>query len=132
MIGLDYQTLRSEITIEQVLGLLGFRPSRRKDRTLRGACPIHASSDAADNRCFSVHLQRNLFRCFHCGAAGNQLDLWQLVQKQPLYPATLRLCEQLGIQPPCLLPPDSQCQLNPATRSHPRSAGQPANRYHSR
>ena len=104
MPGLDYQKLRSEVPIEQVLRLLGFRASRRSGRTLRGPCPLHTPSSTGDP-CFSVDLERNLFRCFHCGAGGNQLDLWRLAQRRPLYPASLQLCNQLGIQPPWLISP---------------------------
>jgi len=114
MSGLDYQKLRTQITIEQVLRLLGFRPLRRYAKTLRGPCPIHASPD---DRCFSVHLERNLFRCFRCGAAGNQLDLWRLAQRRPLHPATLDLCRQLGIQPPRLIPPHSPSKLKSRNRA---------------
>lgn len=108
MPGLDYQKLRSEIAIEQVLQLLGFRVSRRSGRALRGPCPLHTPSDAEDALCFSANLEQNLFRCFHCGAAGNQLDLWRLAQKRPLYPASLQLCDQLGIRPPWLIAPYPQ------------------------
>ncbi len=107
MPSLDYQKLRSEVPIEQVLRLLGFRASRRRGTAFRGPCPIHTPSDAEDP-CFSVDLERNLFRCFHCGAAGNQLDLWRLAQRRPLYPASLQLCNQLGIQPPWLISPYPQ------------------------
>ena len=123
MPGLDYQKLRSVITIEQVLRLLGFRASRRRGRNARGPCPLHTPSDAGGH-CFSVDLERNLFRCFHCGAAGNQLDLWRLAQRRPLYPASLQLCNQLGIQPPWLISPYPQRKLksrNPVPHSTRRA-----------
>ena len=120
MPGLDYQKLRSEIPLEQVLRLLGFRVLRRSGRALRGPCPLHTPSDAEDDPCFSVDLERSLFRCFHCGAGGNQLDLWRLAQRRPLYPASLQLCNQLGIQPPWLISPPAEIKsrnpVPPSTR----------------
>jgi len=37
----------------------------------------------------------NAYRCFHCGSAGNQLDLWVAATKQPLYQAAIELCQRL-------------------------------------
>ncbi|MEX0641727.1 MAG: hypothetical protein WD468_03450, partial [Pirellulales bacterium] len=38
------------------------------------------------------------FRCFTCGASGNQLDLWSAAQQLPLFEATIDLCHRLGIE----------------------------------
>ena len=40
---IDFQQVRSQITIEQVLDLLGFIPTARVGVRLRGPCPIHGS-----------------------------------------------------------------------------------------
>ncbi|MEO1970539.1 MAG: CHC2 zinc finger domain-containing protein, partial [Pirellulaceae bacterium] len=102
MPGIDYRQIRSVIPIERVLQLLHFQASWRRGASLRGFCPIHDPSGKDDRRCFSVDLQRNAFQCFRCGAKGNQLDLWRLVHKLPLYPATLLLCNKTGLIPPWL------------------------------
>jgi len=104
MPGIDYQQLRAQVTIEQVLRLIPFHPSQQHGVALRGPCPIHDPSPSFDRSCFSVNLQRNMFRCFGCGAKGNQLDLWRLLCKRPLYEATCHLCQQLNIAPPRIMP----------------------------
>jgi len=90
---IDYAKLRSQITMEQVLTQLGWL-SRLKGPTpqLRGPCPIHGTQEDR-RRCFSVHLGRQIFRCFHaeCAAQGNVLDLWAAVRHLPLYEAALDL-----------------------------------------
>jgi DNA primase len=51
------------------------------------------------HRSFSVNVAKRAFRCFSCGARGNQLDLWAAVRRLPLYEATLDLCDRLGETP---------------------------------
>jgi hypothetical protein len=41
-----------------------------------------------------------LFNCFGCGAQDNQLELWRLPTRPPLYQATLELCRRLCMTPP--------------------------------
>jgi DNA primase len=105
MAGLDYRALRAAISMEQTLSLLDFSASYRCGDQLRGCCPIHDPRGAGDRRCFSVHLGRGVFRCFGCGACGNQLDLWRLAHRLPLYEASLDLCRQANLPPPFKAPP---------------------------
>lgn len=101
---IDYDELRRRVSMEQVLDLLGFEPTSRRGEQYRGACPVHATDAAfrAEDGCFSVHLGRGVFRCFRCGAQGNQLELWQLVHDQRLYEAALELSQRAGIEAPWL------------------------------
>lgn len=115
MSGIDYQALRVAVPIEQVLALLNFQPSYRRGRQLRGPCPVHDPGAAGDRRCFSVHLDRHVFRCFLCGAHGNQLDLWRQVHRLPLYEAALHLCRHAALPPPRMAPEANP--LNPKTRN---------------
>ena len=43
MPGVDFNRVRTEITMEQVLSLLGFQPSRRSGAQWYGSCPLHES-----------------------------------------------------------------------------------------
>jgi DNA primase len=99
MPGIDFQTLRAQVRMDAVLNLLGFVPSRRHDGQVRGPCPIHGPHrpgyPLAGGRSFSANLAKNAYRCFHCGSAGNQLDLWAAATRQPLYQAAIELCEKL-------------------------------------
>jgi DNA primase len=114
--GIDYCALRAAIPMEQVLRLLGYRHASRRGQQLRGPCPVHDPSAAGASRCFSAHLGRHFFRCFRCGAQGNQLDLWQLVHELPLYEAALLLCRELRIEPP---PATLVTPQNPKIRNSP-------------
>ncbi len=94
MAGIDFQALRAEVRIAEVLRLLGFTPSRRRGAQVRGPCPVHGQHRPG-SRSFSAHLEKDAYRCFHCGSSGNQLDLWAAATRQPLYQAAIDLCEKL-------------------------------------
>lgn len=99
---LDYAAIRARISIADVLALVNHQPLRIQAAQHRGRCPLHEREPpfASGSTCFSVNLQRNLFKCFACGAQGNQLDLWRLHTRLPLYQATLELCRRLEMTPP--------------------------------
>jgi DNA primase len=94
MAGIDFRMLRSEVSIAAVLDLLGFVPSQRHGPQVRGPCPVHGRYRQR-SRSFSAHLEKDAYRCFHCGSSGNQLDLWAAATRQPLYQAAIDLCEKL-------------------------------------
>ena len=99
MPGIDFSELRRRISIADVLSLLRFEATTSRGRSLRGPCPIHGSTSTR-NRDFSVDLDTNCFRCFNCGKAGNQLDLWVFTQAIQLHPAAIDLCQRLGTDVP--------------------------------
>jgi CHC2 zinc finger len=111
--GLDYARLRAMIPMRRVLSELHFHPVAYRGDQWRGACPLHTSGTSLRrDRRFSVHVGKNAFRCYCCGARGNQLDLWAAFLRQPLYPASLALCARLGMDPPFL---PSTCNRQPRT-----------------
>jgi hypothetical protein len=95
----DFAFLRQQVTMEQVLDHLGLMTQLRSGgQQRRGPCSIH--SHAADReRPFSVHLGKNVFRCFHadCAVQGNVLDLWSAIHRLPRYEAALHLAETFGL-----------------------------------
>jgi hypothetical protein len=96
----DYAFLRQQVTMEQVLGHLGWLGHLRgRGHQRRGPCPIHGRPDD-QHKPFSVHLGLNLFQCFQaeCGAHGNVLDLWAAVHQLPLYEAALHLAETFQLR----------------------------------
>jgi transposase len=96
----DYEYLRQQITMAQVLRHLGLQDQLHgRGQQLRGPCPVH-SQPTEPSQTFSVHLGKNIFRCFKadCGIQGNVLDLWAAVHKQPLYEAALHLAETFGLR----------------------------------
>lgn len=98
---IDYRALRNQIPMERVLDLIDYHPTSRRGEQLRGACPLHAPENP-NPRCFSVDLTRGLFRCFECGAQGNQLDLWVRLRRLPLHKAALDLCHHAGVRIPVI------------------------------
>lgn len=99
MPGVDFHRLRAEITMEQVLNLLGFEPSRRRGDQWYGCCPLHGSAPA---RCqfFSVNVAIRRYYCHRCHSQGNQLELWAAATKLPMHPAAIALCRLLGREVP--------------------------------
>jgi transposase len=96
----DFAFLRQQVSLEQVLAHLGLLGQLRgSGPQRRGCCPVH-SHPGAQERTFSVHLGKNMFRCFQkdCGVQGNALDLWAAIHRLPLYDAALHLAETFGLR----------------------------------
>ena len=99
MPGVDFDKLRKQITMEQVLDLLGFEPSQRTGDQWYGSCPLHGSASGRQ-RCFSVNVAIGRYRCHRCHRQGNQLELWAAATKLPLYQAAIDLSRALGMEVP--------------------------------
>ena len=98
---IDFDALRSLISIAAVLQLLGVRANSTKGSQQRGPCPLHGSTSGT-SCCFSAHTDRNVFHCFKCGRSGNALDLWSQATKQTPYDAAINMCERLNLTLPTL------------------------------
>jgi DNA primase len=99
MPGVDFDKLRREITMEQVLELLNFEPKTRTGPQWYGRCPVHPS-ESRRPRSFSVNVHRKRYYCHRCGNHGNQLELWAAYTKLPLHHAAVALCRVLGKEVP--------------------------------
>jgi len=97
--GVDFDRVRAEITMEQVLNLLGFVPSTRSGAQWYGRCPLHEPG-ARCRRSFSVNLATGRYFCHRCGSHGNPLELWAAATKLPLHQAAIDLCRRLGCDVP--------------------------------
>ena len=97
MPGIDFAALREQVSIQDVLRLLGFRPTSRRGRRLRGLCPLQCSDDPT---AFAVDITIDKFYCHRCHRGGNQLDLWCATQGLLIYPAAKDLCTRLNIPIP--------------------------------
>jgi DNA primase len=107
MPAIDLAQVRSQISMEQVLTLLGYVPSRRNGSWLRGPCPVHRSA-RSQSRDFWADLATHRYRCFQCHSAGRQLDLWAAVHGLPIHAAAEDLCCRLCIPVPLLIPHSSR------------------------
>jgi DNA primase len=99
----DFRQARAQVRLAEVLRLLGWSARTRVGAQLRGACPVHRSQSAT-SQVFAAHLERGLWQCFRCGAAGNALDLWAQVTGQGIYQAVVDLYGRLGRALPWLPP----------------------------
>ena len=95
MAGVDFNGLRSEIKMEQVLEQLHFERVGQSGDQLRGPCPVHGSSNPS-SRTFSVNLDTSRYYCHKCKSKGNQLELWAAVYELTIYEAAIDLCCALG------------------------------------
>ncbi len=99
MPGLDFQRLRSEIPMAEVLELLGFVATNGRGHQLYGPCPLHIAKEQRSRR-FSVNLKTGRFYCRECRRFGNQLELWAAARRLPIYDAAVDLCARLHREPP--------------------------------
>ncbi len=99
MPGVDFDLLRGEITMRQVLDEIGYRETHRNGAQLHGKCPVHGSSSKT-SRVFSVNLSRGRYYCHKCKSHGNHLELHAAVRNTTVYQAALDLCQALGRKVP--------------------------------
>lgn len=99
MPGIDFTRLRQQLSLTQVLDLVGFTATTRRGPQLRGLCPVHGSTTPR-SRSFAADLEKNCWRCFGCGAGGNALDLYLAVTRLPVYEGALELCARLHVPAP--------------------------------
>ena len=99
MPGVDFNLLRDQIQMQDVLNRLGFRPSRSTGTQLRGPCPVH-KSHSEHSRSFAVNLTQGRFYCHRCHIHGNVIELWAAVHQQTLVQAAIDLCNSLGPEVP--------------------------------
>ena len=104
---IDYHAVRRSIPLARVLELLDFRPTVNQGRNLRGRCVLCSSAQpehrtSQTQTCFAADLSRNVWHCFGCRQGGDQLTLWSLANRKPLYAATKLLCQSTGLPIPWL------------------------------
>jgi hypothetical protein len=74
MPGIDFDVVRREISMQQVLDAIGFIVITRSGDQLRGPCPVHGSPSKV-SRVFSVNLGEQRYYCHKYKSHGNQLEL---------------------------------------------------------
>ena len=97
--GINFNRLRAEITMAEVLDLLGFEAVARSGVQWYGCCPLH-EAPAKGQRYFSANLALGRYYCHRCHSHGNAIELWAAATKRPLYQATIDLCQRLGREVP--------------------------------
>ena len=95
MPGVDFQKLRAEITMQQVLDLVRFEVTHRSGDQCYGNCPLHDST-SRHRRKFSVNVAIGRYYCHQYHSQGDQLDLWAAFTKLPLHQAAIDLYRVFG------------------------------------
>ena len=99
MPGVDFDRLRREITVEQVLNLVHFEPKTRTGPQWYGRCPVHPLK-CRRPRSFSVNVHLKRYHCHQCRCRGNQIELWADITNLPIHNAAVDLCRTLGREVP--------------------------------
>ena len=99
MPGVHYKTVQSRVPMARVLERLGFVARGVTGDQLRGPCAVHRSRSPR-SRSFSVHLGRDVCRCFQCGFVGNQIQRWAALHQMTVYEAAVDLCRRAGVEVP--------------------------------
>jgi len=76
----DYKQLREDLEFEQVLEHYKVEVTVKGDQA-QGFCPLPAHEGNRRSPSFSVHLKKNIWQCFGCGAKGNILDFCCLMEE---------------------------------------------------
>lgn len=71
MPGIDFDRLRREIPVEDVLHLVGFEPCQATGDQWYGGCPLHGST-ADRARHFSGNVASRRYCCHKCHSHGNR------------------------------------------------------------
>src|SRR6476619_5177961 len=101
--GLDFQSIKSRVTLETLLRHYHVELQRSGKDQYRGCCPIHGG-DGQD--AFHVNLDRNIFHCFACGAGGTVLDFVAAMEGCTLFDAAQRLQSMTGSSTPLTSTPN--------------------------
>jgi hypothetical protein len=99
MPGIDFDRLRAEVGMQQVLQLLGFEPKRCHGDQWYGDCPLRECPPRR-HPCFSVNVAMGRYHCHRCHRHGHQIELWAEATGLLLYPAAIHLCAALGREVP--------------------------------
>lgn len=98
---IDFEELKHRVSVEDVMRLIGWKPSYRDRGGYRGPCPIHKSRSPT-SKSFSV--SQDGFQCFTCKAKGDLIRLYATVIGVREYPAALQLAAILGVELPLKRP----------------------------
>ena len=85
---IDFGKIREQISLEEVLRLIGYTFLVKTKWRCYGRCPLHC---CAASRAASFYLPKNLWFCHRCKQGGNQLDLYLRVRNMNEYDAVLDL-----------------------------------------
>ncbi|MBN1295982.1 DNA primase [bacterium] len=86
--------IRDRMAIERVVG--EYVPLKRAGRNFKGSCPFHQEKTPS----FTVNTERQIFKCFGCGASGNVFTFLMMIEHITFFEALERLASQAGVSLP--------------------------------
>jgi DNA primase len=104
----DLARVKSEASLEQILRHYGVKVQGRGQQRM-ALCPFHKDTKPS----CSVHLERNVFNCFGCGAQGSVLDFVARIENVSILRAVARVKEICAL--PSDLPPIKTSRLGKDT-----------------
>ncbi len=84
--------IRSKLDIVDVIS--SYIPLTKQGKNFFGVCPFHDDT----NPSMSVSREKQIFRCFSCGASGNVFTFVEKYEQIPFFEALKQLGEQVGIK----------------------------------
>lgn len=80
-----------------LVGFIGeYVPLKKSGRNFKGLCPFHAEKTPS----FNVSPDRNIFRCFGCGAGGNVFTFLMHIDGMSFIEAVRQLARRAGVELP--------------------------------
>ena len=115
---LDFQYLKSYVSIEMVLAAKGLLPFLRKKGTrIIGPCPLHHGDNS---HAFVVTLAKDLWHCFtRCDAGGDVVELVRRLDSLTYPQAAAYLATLAGVSPKLIVPPRKKRPMPPDPRPIP-------------
>jgi DNA primase len=89
----DFARVKAEASFEQILERYGVRIGGRGKKRM-ALCPFHPDTKPS----CSIHLGRNVFYCFGCGAKGSVLDFVARIENVSIADAAARVQEICGLR----------------------------------
>ena len=93
MPSIDFAAIKREVTMPDVLRLIGWLPTWTRGDQQRGPCPIHGSTRIR-SRSFCVNADG--WYCHKCRNCGDQITLFAEVKRLSVYDAAREVCRLLG------------------------------------
>lgn len=88
----DFRAVKAAVGMRELLARHGLAIPEGRLKW-RGRCPVHGG---LGDDAFHVHLGRNVFHCFACGAGGDVLDLAAALEEVTVREAALRLRDRFS------------------------------------
>lgn len=87
----ELNELREKVDIVEIIS--NYIPLTPKGKNFFGVCPFHADHSPS----MSVSREKQMYKCFSCGAAGNVFTFIQNYENVPFYEAAQLLANKVGI-----------------------------------